>query len=248
MSAAQQRIGLICPPNHEMFGPVAERLRGRGFAVEFFEPGVELSPTRLDELDLLVNKKVRWASIRALEYAHRTGIAAWNDYTTSIVFLNRLSQVGALSAVGFSVPEVLAEKPDGDYVAKDFLDIGNDPSLNGEGDFYQPLLEFDGTDHKYYAVDDGEQIHTAVTRFDSKLFGEREFLGRGEVDAAVETSIRRLMRFTGARGIGVDVVEVAGEPYAIDVNPATSFRRTGLEDALVDSLAAAIRSPSRGGR
>jgi hypothetical protein len=241
MPVDQQRIGLICPPDHEMFGPVAEHLRDRGFDVEFFEPGVELAPTRLDELDLLVNKKVRWTSIQALRYAHRAGIAAWNDYTTSMVFLNRLSQLGALSAVGFSVPEVCSEKPDGEYVAKGFLDIQNDPTLNGEGDFYQPLLAFDGTDYKYYAVDDGEQIHTAVTRFGSKLFGEREFLGRGEVDEAIETSIRRLMRFTGARGLGVDVVEVEGEPYAIDVNPATSFRRTGLEDALVDSLAAATR-------
>ena len=239
MSADQFRIGLICPPDHEMFGPVAERLRTRGFEVVFFEPGVDLERPRIDELDLLVNKKVRWASLDALQYAYRTGVPAWNDYVATTVFLNRLSQLGALAAVGFSVPEVRLEKPDGDYVAKGFLDVHEEPTLNGEGDLYQPLLSFDGTDHKYYAVDDGREVHAAVTRFRSKLFGEREFLGRGTVDPTVETRLRRLLRFTGARALGVDIVEVDGEPYAIDANPATSFRRTGLESELVDSIAAA---------
>jgi hypothetical protein len=239
MSTDQRRIGLICPPDHEMFDPVADRLRDRGFDVVFFEPAVELEPARLDELDLLVNKKVRWASLHALEYAYRNGIPAWNDYVVTTVFLNRLSQLGALSAVGFPVPSVHPEKPEGDYVAKGFLDIHEEPTLNGEGDLYQPLLEFDGVDDKYYAVDDGDEVHTAVTRFDSKLYGNREFLGRGDVEPTVEARIRKLLRFTGARALGVDVVTVDGEPHAIDVNPATSFRRTGLEGALAESIATA---------
>jgi hypothetical protein len=219
-----------------MFGPVARRLCDRGFDVVFFEPGVELARDRLDELALLVNKKVRWESLDALAYAHRTGIPAWNDYVATQVFLNRLSQLGALSAVGFPVPGVHPSPPDGDYVAKGFLDVLEAPTLNGEGELYQPLLPFDGVDHKYYAVDDGREVHTAVTRFESKLFGDREFLGRGAVDPSVERRIERLLRFTGARALGVDVVEVDGDPHAVDVNPATSFRRTGLADALVDSI------------
>lgn len=235
--ADQPRIGLICPPDHAMFGPVAERLRDRGFDVAFLPVGVALGPDRLDDLALLVNKKVRWASIDALAYAHRNGIRAWNDYVATTVFLNRLSQLGALSAVGFAVPDVLTEPPDGDHVAKGFLDVHADPTLNGEGDLYQPLLDFDGVDHKYYAVDDGREVHTAVTRFESKLFGDREYLGPGEVDPTVAARLRRLLRFTGARALGVDVVSVDGEPHAVDVNPATSFRRTGLERALADSIA-----------
>jgi len=69
MTNDELRIGMICPPDHEMFGGVAERLRKRGHAVEFLEPGVELPTDRLDALDLLVNKKVRWESLHALEYA-----------------------------------------------------------------------------------------------------------------------------------------------------------------------------------
>ncbi|MFC7133208.1 MULTISPECIES: histidine kinase [Salinibaculum] len=240
MTAPKPRIGLICPADHEMFGPVADRLRDRGYAVEFLEPGVELSTDRLDALDLLVNKKVRWESLHALEYAHRNGIPAWNGYVASMVFFNRLSQLGALAAVGFQVPDVHPDKPDGDFVAKGFLDIHEEPTLNGDGDFYQPLLDFDGIDHKYYAVDDGKTVQTAVTRFESKLFGERAFLGRGTPDPAVERRLARLLRFSGARALGVDVVEVDGESHAVDVNPATSFRRTGLEAALVESIASAV--------
>lgn len=236
MRSTTPRIGFICPPGHEMFGPVASRLEERGFDVVFFEPGVELPPERLDTLDLLVNKKVRWESLHALEYAYRNDIPAWNDYVVTTLFLNRLSQLGALAAVGFSVPSVHPEKPDGEYVAKGFLDIHEEPTLNGDGAFFEPLLPFDGIDRKYYAVDDGETVHTAVTRFESKLFGERSFRGRGTVDPAVEACIERLLRFTGARALGVDVVLVDGDPHAVDVNPATSFRRTGLGDALVDSI------------
>jgi hypothetical protein len=240
MHAEQTTVGIICPPDHEVFGTVADRLRERGVAVRFLAPGEAVPPERLDALDVLVNKKVRWASLDALEYAHRAGIPAWNDYVATSVFLNRLSQVRALAAAGFAVPAVRDTKPDGDYVAKDFLDVHSEPTLNGEGDLYQPLLDFEGVDHKYYAVDDGEAVRVAAVRFRSKLFGDRECLGRGEVDPDVAASLRRLLAFTGARGLGVDVVYAEGVPHAVDANPATSFRRTGLTGALVDSVLAAV--------
>jgi glutathione synthase/RimK-type ligase-like ATP-grasp enzyme len=248
----RETIGMICPPDHEVFAGVAGRLRAQGYGVTFLEPGVELPRERLDRLDLLVNKKVRWESLDALAYAHRAGIPAWNDYVATATLLNRLSQLAALEVAGFPTPAVSDEPPDGegsldgegspgsDYVAKGLFDIDDDPVVNGEGDLYQPLLPFDGTDDKYYVVDDGEEVQTAVVRFESKLFGQRECLGRGTVDPSVERRLRRLLRFTGARALGVDVVTVDGEPYAVDVNPATSFRRTGLTDALVASIADVI--------
>jgi hypothetical protein len=232
-------IGLICPSDHAVFGPVARRLRSRGVTVDFLPPGVEIPRDGLTDLDLLVNKKVRWASIRALADAYQAGVPAWTDYVATMVCLNRLSQLQALSIAGFSVPDVRMDPPAEPYVAKDVLDFEG-PRLNGEGDFYQPLLNFDGVDHKYYAVDDGQTVQTAVVRFRSKLFGERERLGPGQVDADVHASLERLLAFTGAGGLGVDVVEVDGEPYALDANPATSFKHTGLDDALVDSLATAV--------
>jgi len=221
-----------------MFGPVADRLRERGFETVFLEPGTALAPERIDALDLLVNKKVRWESLRALAYAHGAGVPAWNGYVPTALLLNRLSQLSALELSGFSVPELLAEPPEGEYVAKGLYDVHDEPRVGGEGGIYQPLLATDGVDHKYYAVDDGERVRVAVVRFESKLRGERRHLGPGEVDDRVAGPLRRLLRFTGARGVGVDVVYADG-PVAVDANPATSFRRTGLEGALVDSLAAA---------
>ena len=240
MPSGHPLISVVCRPGHDVFGPVAERLRERGFAVEFLEPGVEVPRERIEAADLLVNKKIRWESLDALEYAHRIGVPAWNDYVATSLFVNRLSQVAALRAVGFDVPEITDDPPEGEYVAKGFFDVQEAPTLNGEGDFYQPRLEFDGVDEKYYAVDDGTTVHAAVVRFESKLLGERRHLGRGEVDPAVARRIERLLDFAGASALGVDVVSVDGRTYAVDVNPATSFRRTGLTDVVVDSIAASV--------
>lgn len=235
------RTGIICPPDHVVFADVAAGLRERGHEVVFLDPETEVPTERLDALDLLVNKKVRWAAFHALEYAYRNDIPAWNDYVTSMLFSNRLAQLSALSAVGFATPAVHAEKPDGDYVAKGFLDILGEPTLNGEGDWYEPLLPFDGTDHKYYAVDDGEAVHVVVNRYDSKLLGERTYRGRVDPEPSVVDRVERLLRFTGARSLGVDLVYVDGEPHALDVNPAPSFRHTGMTGVLVDSIDDAAR-------
>jgi hypothetical protein len=238
MTTDAGRIGIICPPDHAVFGDVAERLRERGHEVVFLEPGVELPEATLDDLDVLVNKKVRWESLHALEYAHRNGIPAWNDYVATTLLLSRLSQLRALEVAGFRVPDVLPEKPTGGYVAKGFVEIDDDPTLNGEGEFYQPLLETTGVDHKYYAVHDGDELRAAVVRFESKLHGERERRGVEEPKPWVLDRIERLRSFVGARAFGVDLVEPTdgSELVAVDVNPATSFRHTGLEDALADSI------------
>jgi hypothetical protein len=237
MNNNRGRIGLICDADHEVFGSVGEALERRGFDVVFFEPGREIPRRRLDALDLLVNKKIRWESLDALEYAHRNGIAAWNGYVATWLFVNRLSQLSTLAVAGFDVPAVRPTPPDGDYVSKEFFDVQNEPTLNGEGDFYQRRVGETTTDYKYYAVDDGEDVRASVVVCRSKLYGEREVVGRMEADPDVVERIRRLLAFTGARAVGVDVVETDGRTYAVDVNPATSFRRTGLGEALTDSIA-----------
>lgn len=247
MSGPKLHVGFICSPEHTVFGQVAAELQRRGLRVTFFEPGVVLATDQLADLDLLVNKKPRFESVRALDDAERLGVAAWNDHAATRLFINRLSHLGALEAVGFTVPETHLTSPDGEYVAKRFFDVENTPELNGEGDLYQSLLAFDGVDHKYYAVDDGERIHTAVTLVESKLLGDHTYLGHGTVDPLVAERIRRLLEQTGARALGVDVVYANDEPIAIDANVATSFRYAGLEEQLVDSIERAARGwPSDG--
>jgi hypothetical protein len=237
MERPSGRIGIICQSDHEVFGTVASELTARGHDVEFLPVGRDLAAATLDALDVLVNKKVRWESIHALEYAHRNDVSTWNGYVPSMLFFNRLSQLSALETAGFEVPAVHATPPGGDYVAKEFLDVKNEPELNGDGDFYQPLLDTDHLDYKYYAVDDGDSVHAAVVVFRSKLYGERAFIRRGDVDEGIQRKLERLLEFTGARGVGVDVVYTDDRPVAIDANPATSFRRTDLTPAITESIA-----------
>jgi glutathione synthase/RimK-type ligase-like ATP-grasp enzyme len=229
-------IGIISYPSHEVFGRVATRLRDRGCAVTFLDPDREHPPEHLDELGILVNKKIRWESLHALEYAHRNGIPTWNGFVPTVVFTNRLSQLAAFEAVGFDVPETLVEEPAGDHVGKGILAIDNEPVLNGSGDFYQPLLETDGVDRKYYAVDDGSTVHTTALKVRSKLTEDGGFVGEATVREDVQEKIVRLMRFTGARALGVDVIEVGERPVAVDANPAGSFRHTGFEATIADSI------------
>jgi hypothetical protein len=243
VSSSLGRIGLICDAGHSVFSVVAEDLEDRGFRVEFFEPGQRVAPGTIDGLDLLANKKVDPESFRALRYAERHDVPTWNGYTTATLGA-RLVGLTALEAVGFEVPRTTREKPAGEYVAKSLFDWhdADGPELNGEGDVYQELLPAKPIDDKYYAVDDGDRIHVRLVLTESKLSGSKEYLGRGDPVPSVAANLRRLLERTGSQAIGVDVVRSHGEYYAVDVNPAMSFRNAGLETELADSMAAGVRA------
>ncbi|MFB6155139.1 MAG: hypothetical protein ABEJ22_04530 [Haloferacaceae archaeon] len=240
-------VGIICEADHDVFAAVADILRARSLEVRFFEPGRRLAPAEIDALDLLANKKVAPASIAAIRYAERHGVPTWNGYSTVLLGI-RLVGLRALEAVGFDVPPVATEKPaEGDYVAKSYCDwyFEPDPERNGEGDLYQRLVPADPVDHKYYGVGDGEETRVVVLRTTSKLHGEKEYLGTVDPDPVLAARVRRLMGLADAQAIGVDVVWSEGVPYAVDVNPAMSFRYAGMEDVLADSMVAAMRRPER---
>lgn len=238
-------IGLICDPGHEVFTRVASRLEQRDFQVEFFEPGCRLAPETIDGLGLLANKKVDPESFRALRYAAQHGIPTWNGYTT-VILGARLIGLKALETVGFRVPRTSLVKPDGDYVAKTLFDwhYEADPELNGEGAVYQELIPTAPIDDKYYGVDTGAEIHVGVLRSTSKLYGRKEPLELIDPDPTVASTVRRLMTLTDSQAIGVDIVWSNGEPYAVDVNPAMSFRHAEMEAELADSMVARLTSPA----
>jgi|GEM_PF-571064 len=238
-SRAAARIGLICDPGHDVFSVVAETLERRGFRVAFFEPGRRVAPETIAGLGLLANKKVDPESFRALRAAERRGVATWNGYTT-VLLGTRLVGLAALEAVGFDVPTTTFELPDRDYVAKSLFDwhYEADPELNGRGALYQEYLPTEPIDFKYYAVDDGDRVHVRVLRSRSKLYGEKAPLGVVAPEPAIAAKVRRLMRRTDSQAIGVDVIESRGRFYAVDVNPAMSFRHVGMEALLADSMAA----------
>lgn len=235
------RIGLICHEDHEVFSAVAAELEARGYEVTFFEPGRPVEPAVIDSLDLLANKKVTPASFRALRYADQHGVPTWNGSTT-VLLGARLVGLKALEAVGFAVPPTTLEPPTAPYVAKSRFDWSGvaDPTVNGEGAIYQPLLPTAPVDDKYYGVDDGERVHVRVLRSRSKLYGEKAPLALVDPDPAVAERVRALMSLTGSQAIGVDVIWSAGMPVAVDVNPSMSFRHVGMAALLADSMAARV--------
>jgi hypothetical protein len=245
--AGERRVGVICDAGHTVFSRVADRLGERGVSVTFFEPGRALSAADLSGLSLLANKKVDPESFRALALAEREGLATWNGYRTCLLGL-RFVGYRALAHVGFRVPESSATPPEGDYVAKSLGDWHDTtaPERNGEGAVYQPLLPATPVDHKYYAVDTGDRVHVRVVQTTSKLQGEKESLGRSTPDPETAEKARRLLALTDSQALGVDLVEAEGDLWAVDVNPAMSFRNADMDDELVDSVLAALRRAKRG--
>lgn len=230
-------VGLICREEHPTFGLVAERLRSLGYAVEFFEPGVDLLPAEIDALGLLLNKVVEPASFRALRYADRTGVPTWNG-TVAHFLAARLVGFNALEAAGFDVPPTTLDPPEGPYVAKELFDWrgGAYPTVGGESDCYQELVAADPFDFKYYAVDDGLTTHVNCVLSRSKLHGEKEIIGEVTPDPEVVAKLRHLMHLVDARALGVDIVIAEGKNYAVDVNPAMSFEGADMVDVITDSV------------
>lgn len=202
----------------------------------FLEPERELPRSAIEGLSLLVCKKVRPASVRALRTAERAGIATWNGLLSTTILASRLVMLQALAAVGFRVPPVSFEPPDGPYVAKPLFSWDGDPQIGGVGGFYQPLLDTDGRDRKCYIVDDGERLQAATVICSSKLLGEREVLGHEPTPERYVERMGRLLSLVDTEALGVDVIESEGTRYAVDCNAAPSFRAAGLEAALTDSI------------
>ena len=234
-------IGLLCKDDQPVFTTVAERLRDAGLVVQFFDPRAELSSTQIDDLSLLVNKQVFPHVFPALRYAQQTGTPIWNNLPATIAFSSRLIGLTALEAAGFRTPPVWFEKPEDEYVAKDYFIWHSDPELNGEGDFYQELIPTEPVDYKYYAVHDGTQVQTAGRRVTSKLYGQKRFLSQAQTRQKLTTRLRRLVERADLRGVGVDFVkDTQNRFWAVDVNLAAGYRNTGLEPALYESITACL--------
>ncbi|WP_236639776.1 ATP-grasp domain-containing protein [Salinigranum halophilum] len=238
-----EQIGITCNPDHAVFSTVAANLVERGYAVTFFDCERPVSEELLADLALFVSKKTRPASVETLVRAERLGVPTWNSATGVVACVSRFSQLCLLEGVGFAVPAASRTKPDGEYVAKNRYHWNMSPELNGEGDLYEEYLPAERVDYKYYVVDDGERLHVRVLRATSKLFGEKRVVGEADARPEHVERIADLMTRTGMCAVGVDLVRVDDDWYAVDLNPCPSFRETGLEAALTDSVAACVRNP-----
>jgi hypothetical protein len=237
----ERRVGLICNADHEIFGAVAGRLRERGIAVTFVEPGRRVPDDELVGFDLLMNKKVDPNALDSLTRAARLGIPTWNGHRTILLGV-RLVGYRTLERCGFRVPPVHRSAPDCDHVAKTHVDwhFCPDPELNGEGDLYQELVPAEPVDYKYYAVDTGEEIVVRVLETTSKLQGEKRPLRLSAPEPDLERKVERLLRRTDTQALGVDCVRADGTYWAVDVNPAMSFRNAEMVPELVQSVEARL--------
>jgi hypothetical protein len=244
--AAEARIGFICKPDHDVFRPLATRLEEAGATVEFFQSASVVDAAALERLSLLVNKKVEPSSFGLLARAERSGLATWNGYPTVLLGL-RMVGYRALERAGFPVPPVSTEKPDQEYIAKSLADYHGQPppERNGEGDIYQVFLDATPVDYKYYAVDTGSAIAVKVFRTTPKLDGDPRVRNRCDADPLVATRLRRLLRAVDAQALGVDCRKSRQQYYAVDVNPAMSFRNTAMENALYESLLSRVPPEKR---
>jgi glutathione synthase/RimK-type ligase-like ATP-grasp enzyme len=236
-----EQVGITCRPDHDVFSTVASNLVDRGYAVTFLDCERPVSPAFLSSLALFVSKKTRPASIETLLRAERLGVPTWNSATGVVACVSRFSQLCLLEGVGFSVPRASRTKPEGEYVAKNRYHWNMSPELNGEGDLYEEYLPAEPVDYKYYVVDDGERLHARVLRATSKLFGEKRVVGETEPLPEHVARIGDLMQRMEMRAVGVDLVRVDDDWYAVDLNPCPSFRGTGLEDELTDSILSCLR-------
>jgi glutathione synthase/RimK-type ligase-like ATP-grasp enzyme len=239
--ATTTQVGITCQPDHAVFSTVASNLVSQGYAVTFFDCERPVARELLADLALFVSKKTRPASVETLLRAERLGVPTWNSATGVTACVSRFSQLCLLEGVGFAVPTASRTKPGGDYVAKRLSHWDMSPELNGEGDLYEEYLPAAKIDYKYYVVDDGEELHVRVLRATSKLFGEKRIVGEAEPIAEHVARIGDLMTRTGMHAVGVDLVLVDDDWYAVDLNPCPSFRGTGLEDALTASMLTCLR-------
>ena len=235
------RVGLICNEKHAVFSEVAARLERVGVETTFFEPGRSLGESELSGLSLLLNKKVDPESFRALAWAESNGLPTWNGFVPLLLGIRPLGD-WALDRVGFRVPLGSFEKPVGDHVAKTLVDFHSqpDPVLSGDGEWYQAHVPAPAIDFKYYAVATGSTIEVRVLKTTSKLHGEKRPLELVAPESDLADKLRRLVTMTDAQALGVDLVVDEGEYWAVDVNPAPSFRHTGMEDDLVASVLARL--------
>lgn len=235
-------VGILGPADHKVFGTVGEQVAERGHVVSYFDHNSPVADDDLTALSLLVSKRTRPESIRTLIRAERLGVPTWNSAFGVQAAACRLTQLCVLAGVGFTVPPTTLEPPPtGEFVAKSRFHWGPTPTVGGEGDFYEPLLETEPVDYKYYVVLDGDEPRVTALRTTSKLIRSKDILAVEPVDPVVVDRIVDLMTRLDLRAVGVDLLLVDGEWVAIDLNPCPDFEGTGLEGALADSITACLR-------
>lgn len=228
-------IGIVCRPDHPVFGQVATRLASRGFDVHCFQPGEPIGHDELDALGGLVNTVPTRRSFAALLYADRAGIETWNGYTPTTALSCRLIALDALGSLGCPVPDIDFTRTDGDAIARSRYRW--DAGTVASDVFYQKRIPTDPVTYRYYAVNDGVDTHVNALTVRSTATDQKSMLDAATVDVAMATRVRELLDRFDARAVCVDFVRESDGYVAVDVDPTPSFYAIGMERRIADSVA-----------
>lgn len=225
-------IGVVCEPDHPVFGRVGERLAARGFRVEFHRPGDPLDGPTVAAHDAFAVTVLHRGSVAALRAADRAGVETWNGFVPATALSCRLIALHALERVGCRVPS--AGSIDDSRLTRR---VRWDDRTGERRTVRQERVDSGPVTHRYYAVDDGVETHVQATALRDSLSDHRPAVEATDADVEVATRLRELLERFDARALGVDVVRADDGPYAVDVDPAPQFHGAGMERRLADSLA-----------
>ncbi len=237
-------IGVICEPDHPVFGPAGERLAARGFEVRFVSPREPVAGADIDGLAALVGATLSRTSLAALRHAERVGVETWNGFLATTALGSRLVAFDALETVGCRVPAVESGESGTGTPRRRFrwddptslIDAPGDAG-DGAGWFRVTPAATSPVRDRYFAVDDGVETHVTVVRVRSELSGERFTLTAADVDVERATRVRALLDRFRARAVAVDFAETDEGTYAVDADPAPSFVGAEMERRVADSMA-----------
>ena len=231
-------IGFVCDPDHPLFSPIAQRLASRGFDITFLRPTESITRADIDSLSALATGVVHPTSLAALRYADANEIPTWNGVTVTTALSARLVTLGALASVGCRVPDVRMDGPRDGYAAgKQYVWDGS-ATLDGTGPFYVEQVGTESVDHRYYAVDDGRELHVRAVELQTSLNGDAPLISRTEVDVSRAAGVRELLELFGARAVAVDFTRgTDGAFYALRATPTPTFTGAGMDRRVADSVA-----------
>lgn len=229
-------IGVICEPDHPVFGPAAERLAARGFEVCFLRPTEPIERGDVDGLAALVGATVTPRSLAALRYADRSGVETWNGFVPATAFSSRLVALTALERVGCPVPE-LTVGGSGAGVPRRRFRWDAPATLDDTVELSQAPVGDDAVRDRYFAVDDGLETHVTVVEVRSRLSGDQYTLTEGDVAVELATRVRTLLDRFDARAVAVDFARGEDGTYAVDADPAPTFAGADMERRVADSMA-----------
>jgi hypothetical protein len=231
-------IGLLCDPEHPIFGPVSERLVARGFDVTFFRPTDPISPDDIESLSAIANGVLHPTTIGALRHADKVGVPSWNGFTATAVLSARLVMLSALESVGCTVPNVRFDGPTEGYIPSGRYAWDESSQLNDSAPCYIEQVREDDVDIRYYAVDDGLETHVRASKLRFHPTPDESAVERTDVDVSLAAAVREVLELLESRAAAVDFTRGAGgTPYALWATPVPSFTGVNMERRVADSVA-----------